>query len=89
MNSKTTREFRELLSELPAHVQRQAREAYALFRQNAAHPGLRFRQVHPTPPIYSARVGIGYRAVGSLEGDKVVWFWIGSHAEYDRLLRLL
>lgn len=89
MNSKTTREFRELLSELPARVQRQAREAYALFRQNPAHPGLRFRQVHPTPPIYSARVGIGYRAVGSLEGDTVVWFWMGSHAEYDRLLRLL
>ena len=89
MNSKTTREFRELLSELPAHVQRQAREAYALIRQNPAHRGLRFRQVHPTPPIYSARVGIGYRAVGSLEGDTVVWFWIGSHAEYDRLLRLL
>ena len=89
MNSKTTREFRERLSELPAYVQRQARESYALFRQNPAHPGLRFRQVHPTPPIYSARVGIGYRAVGSLEGDTVVWFWIGSHAEYDRLLRLL
>ena len=89
MNSKTTREFREKLSSLPAHVQRQAHEAYALFRQNPAHPGLRFRQVHPTPPIYSARVGIGYRAVGSLEGDTVVWFWIGSHAEYDRLLRLL
>ena len=89
MISKTTREFRDLLSRLPAHVQRQAREAYVLFHQNPAHPGLRFRQVHPTPPIYSARVGIGYRAVGSLEGDTVVWFWIGSHAEYDRLLRLL
>lgn len=89
MISKTTREFRELLSGPPAYIQRQAREAYALFHQNPPHPGLRFRQVHPTPPIYSARVGISYRAVGVRDADTVTWFWIGSHAEYDRLLWML
>ena len=36
--------------------------------------------------MYSARVGIGYRAVGVLDGDAIAWFWIGSHANYDRLL---
>jgi hypothetical protein len=86
MNSHTTRRFRELLARLPAHVQQQARDAYRLFRQNPAHPGLRFKQVHADPPIYSARVGIGYRAVGALDGDTVIWFWIGSHADYDKLL---
>jgi hypothetical protein len=86
MNSRTTRRFRELLAALPAHVQQQARDAFQLFRQNPSHPGLRFKKVHPDPPIYSARVGIGYRAVGALQGDTVVWFWIGSHADYDKLL---
>jgi hypothetical protein len=38
---------------------------------------------------YSARVGIGYRAVGVLDGDTITWFWIGSHANYDRLLENL
>ena len=86
MNSRTTRRFRELFAALPVQAQRQAREAYRLFRQNPAHPGLHFKQVHPDPPTYSARVGIGYRAVGVLDGDTVIWFWIGTHAEYDRLL---
>lgn len=89
MNSRTTRRFRELLAALPAHVRRQAQEAYRLFQGNPAHPGLHFKQVHPDPPIYSARVGIGYRAVGALDGDTIIWFWIGSHTDYDKLLQQL
>jgi hypothetical protein len=89
MNSRTTRRFRELLAALPTHVRQQAQEAYRLFQQNPAHPGLRFKQVHVDPPIYSARVGISFRAVGVLDGDTVVWYWIGSHADYDKLLAQL
>jgi hypothetical protein len=89
MNSRTTKQFRTLLGALPAHVRQQAREAYGLFRQNPAHPGLRFKKVHDDPPIYSARVGIGYRAVGARDSNTMVWFWIGSHAEYDKLLEQL
>jgi len=89
MNSRSTRRFRQLFAALPAHVQRQAQQAYRLFRQNPSHPGLRFKQVHADPPTYSVRVGIGYRAVGALDGDTAVWFWIGSHADYDKLLEQL
>ena len=87
MNSRTTRRFRELFTLLPVVAQRQARDAYRLFQQNPRHPGLHFKQVHPSPPIYSARVGIGYRAVGVKEANSIIWFWIGSHAEYDQLLK--
>jgi hypothetical protein len=86
MSSRTTRRFRELFASLPAHVQRQARESYRLFRNNPLHPGLHFKQVFPDPPIYSVRGGIGYRAVGVRDGDTMVWYWIGSHAAYDHLL---
>jgi hypothetical protein len=89
MNSRTTRRFRELLAALPGHVRQQARDAYQLFRQNPSHTGLRFKKVHPDPPIYSSRVGIGYRAVGALDGNTVVWFWIGSHGDYDKFLKQL
>ena len=89
MNSRTTRAFRGKFAALPLQIQRQAREAYRFFRENPGHPGLHFKQVHPNPPTYSARVGIGYRAVGILDGGTVVWFWIGSHAEYERLLAQL
>jgi hypothetical protein len=37
-------------------------------------------------PVYSARVSLGWRALGLLEGDTVTWFWIGSHADYEKLL---
>lgn len=89
MNSRIIKQFRTLLGALPEQVREQAREAYRLFRQNPSHPGLRFKKVHDDPPIYSARVGIGYRAVGARDGSTIVWFWIGSHAEYDQLLEQL
>ena len=75
-----------MFSELPAEVQRQARRAYRVFTQNPNHPSLRFKPVHPTRPIYSARISVDYRVVGVLEKDEIVWYWIGSHADYDSLL---
>jgi len=36
--------------------------------------------------MYSARVGISYRAIAALDSDTLIWFWIGSHADYDTLL---
>lgn len=86
MKSYTTRDFHRLFAALPRQVQNQARQAYRLFRQNTAHPGLHFKRVYADPPMYSARVGIGYRAVGVLDGNKITWFWIGSHANYNKLL---
>jgi hypothetical protein len=47
---------------------------------------LRFKHVHPTEPIYSVRISLDYRALGVLQDDDIVWFWIGSHADYDKLL---
>jgi hypothetical protein len=67
-------------------VQAQARLAYQLFRREPFHPSLRFKQVHPTRPVFSARVGLAYRALAVREGDAVIWFWIGSHADYEKLL---
>ena len=89
MTSRTTVRFREALARLPVHVRRQAREAYRLFSQNPNHPSLRFKPVHATRPIYAARVSRDYRAVGIVDGETIVWFWIGSHANYERLLTRL
>ena len=89
MNSFLLPEFLVLYRGLPESVRQQARQAYSLFQQDPHHPGLRFRQVHPTRPISSARVGLHYRAVGVRQGNDISWFWIGSHAEYDHLLSQL
>ena len=63
MNSFLMPQFWVLYGALPEHVRQQARQAYALFQQDPHHPSLRFRQVHPTRPIFSARVGLHYRAM--------------------------
>jgi len=89
LRSFTTQRFRRSLDALPLEVRRQARQAYRLFRGNPRHPGLRFKKVHSTQPIYSVRVTQDYRAVGVLKGDEIVWFFIGPHAEYEELLRNL
>jgi hypothetical protein len=89
MISRTTTRFRETYQALPDSIRRQAREAYQLFRQNPAHPSLRFRQVHPTRPIYSARINLQYRTLGIRDDETIVWFWIGPHDEYERLLARL
>lgn len=89
MTSRTTRRFRELLAKLPEDIRRQARGAYRLFLANPGHPSLQFKPVHPSAPIYSARISLGYRAVGTIDQGCVVWFWIGPHSEYDKLLRNL
>jgi hypothetical protein len=86
VNSRTTTEFRRLFADLPEQVQQQTRGAYRQFKEDPSHPSLRFKKVHPDLPIYSARISQNYRAVGQLDGDTVIWFWVGSHADYDKLL---
>jgi hypothetical protein len=70
-------------------VRKQARHSYLLWKDNPAHPGVQFKRVHARQPIYSVRIGSGWRAVGLRHHDSVIWFWIGSHADYDGLLKRL
>ena len=86
MRSKTTREFRKAFARLPRRIQAQSREAFKLFLQDPQHPSLRFKKVHSTRSIFSVRITIDYRALGIREGEFLVWFWIGNHEDYERLL---
>lgn len=87
MRSFTRQGFWGAYGRLPAHVQRQARESYRFFASNPRHPSLDFKRVSRRRPVYSARVTSDYRALGILDGDDIVWFWVGPHHEYDRMLR--
>ena len=89
MKSRTTRSFRRAFKRLPAEIQDRAREAYRMFQSDPSHPGLQFKKIPPFDAIYSARVSRDYRAVCTLADDVAIWFFIGSHADYDRLLSTL
>ena len=87
MTSHVTSGFRKLFAGLPASIRGRARACYRIWVEAPEHPSLQFKRVHPTRPIYSVRIGIGWRAIGVVEGEAIIWFWIGSHAGYDKLLR--
>jgi hypothetical protein len=89
VRSTATPRFWAAYRDLPLEVRDAAQKAYRLFRDNPAHPSLQFKKVHARQPIYSARVTLGYRAVALVENDQATWFWIGGHADYDRLLSRL
>ena len=89
MISRTTPSFRKAFDAVPKDIQDRAREAFRLFSDNPAHPSLRLKQVHSTEPVYSARVTLDYRALASRRDGVWIWFWIGSHADYDQLLARL
>jgi hypothetical protein len=89
VTSRTTKQFRKALQNLPPRIQRQAKKAYQLWQQDPHHQSLQFKRVHPVKPIYSVRVAIGWRAVGVRNGDDMIWYWIGSHAAYDKLISQL
>jgi len=68
---------------LPQDIRKLADQAYERLKQNPRHPSLRFKRVGR---FWSERVGIHYRAVAVEVADGFVWFWVGTHAEYNKLL---
>ena len=77
-------EFWDLLELLPDDVQRLAHANYELLRQDPRHPSLHFKKASG---YWSVRVGSPYRALGKDVDDGILWGWIGTHAEYDHLIR--
>jgi len=86
MQSRDTRKFWRLFADLPADVQTDARRAFRLFQGNPALPGLQFKKPEGEDGLYSARIGLEYRVLGVVNKERIVWYWIGHHSEYDRLI---
>ena len=75
-----------MFSDLPADAQRDAKRAYRQFQKDPAHPGLQFKKLEGEDNLYSVRIGLDFRALGTIRQGRVVWYWIGNHSEYDRLI---
>lgn len=86
MQSQTTERFWKCFNRLPLNVQLKAKNAYSVWHENQNHPSLNFKQVHPTKSIYSVRIGLNYRAIGVKEESTMIWFWIGTHEEYNNII---
>ena len=85
MKHKTLPRFWALYRQLPDEVKKLADRNYQLLRLTPTHPSLHFKKVGKNRQLWSVRIGKGYRALGVEKPDAIYWFWIGTHAEYDRL----
>lgn len=83
MKHHASRRFWECFEALPASVRSLADRNFELLKSNPSHPSLHFKSVGR---FRSVRIGSRYRALGVDVPDGVLWLWIGSHADYDRLL---
>jgi hypothetical protein len=68
--------------QLPQKIQDLADKNYALLKENPRHPSLHFKKIDD---LWSVRVSKQFRALGFEEPEGIVWFWIGSHQEYDEI----
>jgi hypothetical protein len=67
-------------------VQLLAEKNYRLWKAEPSHPSLQFRRLRGYDDLFTIRVGDHYRALGVMEAGGITWIWIGTHAEYDRII---
>lgn len=79
-------DFWRLYRALPEGVRELADKNFELLKAHPEHPSLRFKKVKGRDGLWSARVGRDYRALAVEVDDGLQWFWIGTHADYDRMI---
>ncbi|OED36474.1 hypothetical protein AB833_28130 [Chromatiales bacterium (ex Bugula neritina AB1)] len=84
MNHFASDSFWKSYRALPARIQDLADKNYQLLKANPKHPSLHFKKVGP---YWSVRVGLQNRALAVESDGDMVWFWVGSHAAYDKLIK--
>lgn len=87
MNSHASPSFWTAYDGLPSEIQKQADEKFDLWKKNPYHPGLHYKCVNSEKQIWSVRITRSYRALGIKDETTMIWFWIGNHDDYDRLLK--
>ena len=87
MRTRANADFWSAYRELPPAIRQLARKNYRLWCRDPRHPSLQFKKV--AWDVWSVRVGRQHRALAAEEQGEWVWFWIGPHDEYERLLSSL
>ena len=89
MRSVTTERFRKAYGAFSVSTRKKTKDAYQRWKKDPFHPSLNFKKVHNTLPIFSVRIGNSYRALGVKDKNTMIWFWIGSHEDYNTMLKQL
>ncbi len=89
MKSRTTDKFWKNYDDLPDEIKKKAKETYQLFQKDPYYPSLHFKRIHSNRLIFSVRISKNYRAIGVVKDDEIIWFWIGTHSEYDKMIKTM
>lgn len=88
MISHINSKWKRLYKKLPTEIRQIAKNKYKQFKDNPFHASLHFKRIHSNKAIFSARITSNHRTIGILNDDNaIIWFWIGSHDEYERILK--
>ena len=88
MISHRTKSFKKLYEKLPEFVKENAKKSYKSWLKNPYNSQIKFENIYKN--YWSASIGYSYRAIGKMiESDTVLWFWIGSHEDYNHLIKQL
>lgn len=86
MKHFTLPRFWKYYRDLPDDIQDLADRKFELLKSNPRHPSLHLKRIGNTQELWSVRVGLHYRALGRKRLEGIMWFWIGTHAAYDKLI---
>jgi len=89
MISRTTTRFWKYYEKLPKEIKEKSKEIFRFFQKDPFHPSLHFKRVHSSKPIFSVRITKDYRVIGILDKNEIIWFWIGNHEEYEKIIKRL
>ena len=83
MKHSASPRFWALYHALPAEIRELADKNYRLLKSDPHHPSLHFKKIGNQ---WSVRIGAHYRALAVEVERGLYWIWIGTHADYDRLV---
>ena len=85
MKSFRSPNFKKLFLNLPLEIKRLAYKNYILWKNNHLYPSIRYKDIGNN--LRSVRIGDHYRAIGTVDADVIIWFWIGTHEEYNKIIK--
>jgi len=84
LKSVPTKRFWKCYHSLPEHIRKVADEVYKLWNENPFDPVLEFHEIRKS--LWRIKIGYRYRALARRYEGCVVWIWIGSHEDYNKLI---
>ena len=89
MDSITVKPFWKLFANLPLEIKNLSKDTYKNWKEYPSHPSIHFEKIKSIKKYnaYSVRIGLNYRALCYVENNTAYWFWIGSHEEYNKIIK--